>query len=51
MTRMIQCAAIPLGPAGAITEIGLLMAPLVVLSVKPVMLFEPLFDTKRNWPV
>ena len=47
---MIQCpnklyrATMPLGAAGAITVIGLLMDPLVVLTVKPVMLLDALFD-------
>jgi len=44
MTQYLYRAAIPLGAAGAITVIGLLMDPLVVLSVKPVMLSELVFD-------
>ena len=37
-------ATSPLGAAGAITVIGLPMDPLVVLTVKPVMLLDALFD-------
>jgi len=45
MTRWVYRAAIPLGPAGLVTVIRLLIAPLVVLKVKPVMLLDVLFDT------
>ena len=41
---MPHLAAIPLGAAGAFTVIGLLIDPLVVLTVKPEMLLDPLFD-------
>jgi hypothetical protein len=37
-------AAIPLGPAGLVTVIGLLIEPVVVLNVKPEMLLWLLFD-------
>jgi hypothetical protein len=44
MTRSVYLAAIPLGPAGLFTADKALIDPLVVLTVKPEMLFEPLFD-------
>jgi|CZKY01.1.fsa_nt_gi hypothetical protein len=48
---MAHRAAIPLGPAGLVVVVGLLIDPLVVLNVKPEMLLDTLFDVKRNWPV
>ena len=41
---MPYLAAIPLGAAGVATAGRPLIAPLVVLNVKPVMLLELLFD-------
>jgi hypothetical protein len=34
----------PLGAAGAITVIGLLIDPVVVLTAKPVMLLDAVFE-------
>ena len=44
MTRLGYRAVIPLGVSGATTVIGLLISPVVVLSVKPEMLFDALFE-------
>jgi len=44
MRRLIYRAAIPLGPAGLFTGFRALIDPLVVLNVKPEMLFALLFD-------
>ena len=41
---MTHLAAIPLGPAGLFTGFRALIDPLVVLNVKPEMLFAVLFD-------
>lgn len=41
---MVYRTAIPLGPAGLFTVIGLLIDPFVVLSVKPEMLLAALFE-------
>lgn len=38
-------ATIPLGPGGLVMVIGLLMAPVIVLTLKPEMVLDPLFDT------
>jgi len=45
MTRLLYLAAIPLGVGRLSTVIGLLIDPLVVLSAKPIMLLELLFET------
>jgi hypothetical protein len=45
MTRFVYRATIPLGPGGLVIVIGLLMAPVSVLTLKPEMLLDPLFDT------
>jgi len=42
-----QCAATPLGAAGVIVVVGLLMDPLTVFNEKPATVCELLFDTKR----
>lgn len=44
MTRLVYLATIPLGPAGLFTAGKALIDPVVVLTVKPEMLLEPLFD-------
>ena len=41
---MLYLAAIPLGPTGLFTVVGLLIAPLVTLNVKPEMLLAVLFE-------
>ena len=41
---MTHLATIPLGAAGAFTVGRLLIDPLVVLTVKPEILLEPLLD-------
>ena len=45
MTRLVYRAAIPLGPTGLFTLVGVLIDPVVVLTLKPPMVFELLFDT------
>ncbi len=42
---MTHRAAIPLGPTGLFTLVVVLIDPVVVLKVKPPMVFELLFDT------
>jgi hypothetical protein len=45
MARLLYRAVIPLGAAGVTVALGkLVITPLVVLNVKPEMLFDPLFD-------
>ena len=44
ISRVLYLAAIPLGLAGLVTVIGVLIDPLVVLTVKPEMLLALLFD-------
>ena len=45
MTRLFYRAAIPVGPDRVSTVTGLLIDPLVVLSAKPMMLLDRVFDT------
>ena len=51
MARLVYRAAIPLGPTGLFTLVVALIDPVVVLKVKAPMVFELLFDTKRNLPL
>jgi hypothetical protein len=44
MTRLAYLATIPLGVEGLVTVIGLLIDPVVVLSEKPEMLLDRLFE-------
>ena len=41
----LYLATMPLGFEGLTTVIGLFMEPVVVLTLKPVMLLDVLFDT------
>ncbi len=41
----------PLGAAGEIVVVGLLIDPSVVLKVKPVILPDALFEVNRNCPL
>jgi hypothetical protein len=38
-------ATIPLGPGGLVTVIGLLIVPVIVLTLKPEMVLDPLLET------